>query len=140
MKKSLILTLVCIVVMAVGSVPSQSIFAMVNTKTQGQDTFVQTSGSQSLAIASFNIQFLGLSTKRDDPALAMILRDFDIVVIQELVAPPYEGKFPDGTDFNPDKEAAEFFEALTAVGFEYNLSSEDTGTGPTNHNNGSATE
>ena len=140
MKKSLILTIVCIVVIAVGGLPSQSIFALSKTETRGQDTFVSTSGKQSLAISSFNIQFLGQSTKRDHPALAMILRDFDIVVIQELVAPPFEGKYPDGSDFKPDKEAATFFSAMAALGFEYKLSIEDTGTGPTNHNNGSATE
>jgi len=33
-----------------------------------------------LMICSFNIQFLGQSTSRDDAALAKILEDFDIVV------------------------------------------------------------
>lgn len=135
MKKLIILTLVCIVLMAVGGVPSQSIFAMTNTNMQGQD-----GTSESLAIASFNIQFLGSSTKRDDPNLAMILKDFDVVVIQELIAPPYKGKFPDNTDFKPDKEAAEFFDAMSDQGFKFELSIEDTGSGPKNHINSSATE
>jgi len=63
-----------------------------------------------LAICSFNIQFLGQSVKRDNIALVSILKDFDIVVVQELVAPPFDGTFPDGTPFKPDKEAARLSE------------------------------
>ena len=55
-----------------------------------------------LRIASFNIQFLGNSTERDNAALASILDPFDIVVIQEVVSPPYPGDFPDGEPFKPD--------------------------------------
>ncbi len=44
--------------------------------------------ADSLSICSFNIQFLGNSRDRDDVALASILQDYDIVVIQELVATP----------------------------------------------------
>ena len=52
-----------------------------------------------LKVCSFNIQFLGSSKSRDDAALSIILKDYDIVVIQELVAPPYPGTFPDNTPF-----------------------------------------
>jgi hypothetical protein len=93
-----------------------------------------------LEICSFNIQFLGLFTKRDSPALASILDDCDIVAVQELVAPPYAGIFPNGEEYKPDAEAAEFFEAMKALGFDYALSPEDTGKSVKNHNNGSATE
>lgn len=93
-----------------------------------------------LMICSFNIQFLGQSTARDDTALAKILEDFDIVVVQELVAPPYEGTFPDGTNFRPDSEAAEFFNEMDSLGFDYFLSEEDTGTGNNIHYNSTATE
>ena len=140
MKKSLILSLVCFFVILAGSVPSQPVGALPSAGATLQITPAPGDGAPSLAIASFNIQFLGLSTRRDDPALAMILRDFDIVVVQELVAPPFAGKFPDGSDFKPDKEAAGFFLAMTSLGFDYELSEEDTGTGPDKHNNGSATE
>ena len=50
-----------------------------------------------LTICSFNIQFLGNSTRRDDVALASILADYDIVVVQELVSPPFPGTFPVGS-------------------------------------------
>lgn len=135
MKKSLIITLVCFLVIMVGSVPSGSISASPKAELLAQEA-----ADTSLAISSFNVQFLGQSTRRDNFALAMILRDFDIVVLQELIAPPIEGTFPDNTQFKPDPEAAQFFIAMSALGFEYELSPEDTGTGSANHNNGTATE
>jgi hypothetical protein len=94
----------------------------------------------SISICSFNIQFLGNSTSRDDAALAEIVKEHDIVVVQELVAPPYAGTYPNGDPYTGDTAAAEFFEEMKSRGFEYLLSEEDTGTGATNHNMGSATE
>ena len=47
-----------------------------------------------LTICSFNIQFLGNSNDREDEALAGILDAYDIVVVQELVSPPFAGTFP----------------------------------------------
>lgn len=96
--------------------------------------------NESLAICSFNIQFLGNSARRDHAALALILRDCDVVVVQELLAPPVDGQFPDGSVFRPVGRAAAFFTAMAALGFEYELSPEDTGTKDKNHNNGTATE
>ena len=93
-----------------------------------------------LDICSFNIQFLGSFKKRDDAALADILKGYDIVVVQELVAPPYDGVYPDGKAFTGDKEAAEFFDAMQGHGFSYLLSEEDTGTGDKNHKKSSSTE
>ena len=58
-----------------------------------------------LDICSFNIQFLGHFKNRDDEALAALVKDFDIVVVQELVAPPMKGQYPDGTTFKSDVEA-----------------------------------
>lgn len=51
---------------------------------------VQPEASQ-LDVVSFNIQFLGHFKDRDNTALAALLTPFDIAVIQELVAPPFEG-------------------------------------------------
>lgn len=93
-----------------------------------------------LRICSFNIQFLGNSTARDDVALASLLNGYDIVAVQELVSPPFAGFFPDGTPFRPDAESAEFFTAMADLGFLWVLSEEDTGTGDTIHRNGSSTE
>lgn len=93
-----------------------------------------------LRICSFNIQFLGSFKKRDDEALAGLLKDYDIVVVQELIAPPIKGTFPNGDPFKADKEAKEFFDEMEKLGFEYRLSEEDTGTGDTIHSNGTGTE
>ena len=95
---------------------------------------------QPLRIVSFNIQFLGHFKDKEHAALASVLAPYDIVIIQELVAPPYPGDFPDGDPFKPDPQAAEFFDAMTDLGFAYVLSEEDTGTGPANRKNNSATE
>lgn len=96
--------------------------------------------SGTISVASFNIQFLGNSKRRDSEALAAVLAPNDIVVVQELVAPPFPGAFPDGKPFKPDKESAQFFDAMTARGFDFVLSPEDTGTGNKIHVNSSATE
>lgn len=93
-----------------------------------------------LRVCSFNIQFLGNSKTRDNQALATLVKDFDLVVVQELVAPPYTGTFPNGEPFKPDSEAAKFFDPMKANGFEFKLSEEDTGTGDTIHSNGTSTE
>ena len=98
------------------------------------------STDEALTISSFNIQFLGSSRRRDNAALVNLVSGYDIVVLQELVAPPYPGTFPDGTAFNPDVEVQAFFDLMRATGFDFILSEEDTGTGDSNHNNGSATE
>jgi len=93
-----------------------------------------------LTIASFNIQFLGSSRSRDNVALASILEGYDIVVVQELVAPPDTGHFPDGSAFRPVERVAEFFNAMHERGFAYVLSEEDTGPGDRLHLNSNHTE
>lgn len=93
-----------------------------------------------ISVCSFNIQFLGNSRSRDDAALADVVAPYDIVVIQELVSPPYAGTFPDGKPVKPDPESAEFFDAMRGHGFQYVISEEDTGTGDKIHRNGSSTE
>ena len=95
---------------------------------------------QSLSIASFNIQFLGHFKKRNNEALASLLKDHDIVVVQELVAPPTDGTYPDAEPYTADAEASAFFEAMKAHGFEYMLSEEDTGTNDEIHKSTSSTE
>ena len=99
-----------------------------------------TSGAGQLTVCSFNIQFLGNSRERDDRALAGVVAPYDIVVVQELVSPPFPGQFPDGTSLKPDAESAEFFAEMNSLGFSYVTSEEDTGTGDNIHRNGSSTE
>jgi len=93
-----------------------------------------------LTVCSFNTRFLGQFKKKDCPALASILRDYDIVVVQELVAPPVDGIYPDGETYTADAEAAKFFDAMEDLGFSYVLSEEDTGTNDEIHSPTSATE
>ena len=122
-KKTLAVSLVCIFVFCFGCAST------------GEET-----KADSLSICSFNIQFLGNGKQRDNHALADIIKNFDIVVVQELVAPPYPMNYPDGTPVKPDKEAKLFFEEMKANGFQYKLSEEDTGTGDKIHKNNSSTE
>jgi endonuclease/exonuclease/phosphatase family metal-dependent hydrolase len=96
--------------------------------------------NDTVKVVSFNIQFLGSSKERRNEDLADLLAPFDLVFIQELVAPPYSGRFPDGTPYQPDPDAAAFFDAMRGQGFQYALSEEDTGTGPKIHLNSTATE
>ncbi|MBM4162121.1 MAG: hypothetical protein FJ217_13620 [Ignavibacteria bacterium] len=96
--------------------------------------------TDTLLICSFNIQFLGHFKKKDNEALAGILKDYHIVVIQELVAPPADGTYPNGESFSADEESAAFFEAMKNRGFKYLLSDEDTGTGDEIHTSGTSTE
>ncbi len=93
-----------------------------------------------LKVCTFNIQFLGHFNKKDNSSLADVLKVYDIVVVQELVAPPYDGIYPDGELFKPDDESKAFFDAMSANGFQYILSDEDTGTNDEIHINTSATE
>ena len=96
--------------------------------------------SDTLQICSFNIQFLGHFKNKNNSGLADILQGYDIVVVQELVAPPWDGKFPDNEDFKTDPESKAFFDAMTNKGFESILSEEDTGPGDEIHKNTTATE
>lgn len=92
-----------------------------------------------LQICSFNIQFLGHFKERKNEILAEVLKEYDLVVVQELVAPPVDGKYPDGTSYKSDPESAAFVAEMMKNGFSYWLSDEDTG--PTkNHTSTTASE
>ena len=97
-----------------------------------------TAGSpKTLAVCSFNIQFLGNSARRDNATLAELLKPYDIVVVQELIAAPAEG--PNDQPESRQRAAA-FFREMAARGFEHVLSESDTGkNGPLN-NYSTATE
>ncbi len=95
--------------------------------------------NDTLSICTFNIQFLGHFKNRKDTLLGRLLQDYDIVVIQEMVAPPVDGVYPDGTRYALDQESANFHSVMSDNGFNYWLSKEDTG--PTNnHINSSGSE
>jgi endonuclease/exonuclease/phosphatase family metal-dependent hydrolase len=80
-----------------------------------------------LTICSFNIQFLGHFQSKENVLLSEILKDYDIVVVQELVAPPIDGAYKDGVTYKKDLESAAFAEAMSTKGFSYWLSDEDSG-------------
>lgn len=92
-----------------------------------------------LTICSFNIQFLGHFKDRDDSLLGELLNQYDVVVIQEMVAPPVNGVYVDGTPYEFDMESARFHSVMTGNGFDYWISEEDTGPSK-NHTNSSASE
>ena len=96
--------------------------------------------ARKLAIASFNVQFVGSFKKRDNVAVAAAVKGYDIVVIQELVAPPRDGRYPNGNSYKADPEAKAFVDAMLTNGFKYVLSPEDTGTGDKNHTGSTSTE
>ncbi|MBN1602039.1 MAG: hypothetical protein JW915_10540 [Chitinispirillaceae bacterium] len=96
--------------------------------------------SSALSVCSFNIQLLGALKERHNTALAEVIKDNDIVVVQGLVSSPYPGTYPNGDTYEGNEKAAEFFDAMKSHGFQYILSEEDTGTGTEIHLNTSATE
>ncbi len=93
----------------------------------------------SISICSFNIQFLGHFKNREDSLLAELLKPYDVVVIQEMVAPPISGTYPDLSRFKKDKESASFTNRMVQNGFSFWLSPEDTGP-KRNHTNSTSSE
>ena len=141
MKKILVVSFVIILVAVIVYVLSSRKKGALESQSMQRDKLsIAAIWPDTIEVCSFNIQFLGSFKKRDDEALADILKDYDIVVVQELVAPPYDGIYPDGESYTGDTEAAEFFDAMQDHGFSYWLSEEDTGTGDDIHKKSSATE
>lgn len=80
------------------------------------------SAADELTICSFNIKFVGLYQRKDHQALANLLKDYDLVVVQELIAPPV------ATPANSTRRRAkQFFDAMASHGFSHVLSESDTG-------------
>ncbi|MDO4557985.1 MAG: hypothetical protein Q4C47_03370 [Planctomycetia bacterium] len=101
---------------------------------------IPTRPAEYLNVCSFNIQFLGNSKKRENASLAEMLSGFDLVLVQEMVAPPREGTYPDGTTYPAGPASADFTQEMTRRGFAYIHSEEDTGGGPKIHSASSSTE
>ena len=93
-----------------------------------------------ITVCSFNIKFVGLYKKKDNQSLAELVGQYDMVVVQELVAPPDNDHYCDGTPYREDAEADAFFNAMSAQGFAYSLSCEDTGSGQSIHKRSASTE
>ena len=88
---------------------------------------INCSGQEELKICSFNIQFLGHFKNKENKTLAKFLNPYDIVVIQEMVAPPTNGMYSDKTPYKKDIESASFVKEMASVGFKHWLSTNDTG-------------
>ena len=80
-----------------------------------------------LNVCSFNIKFLGSSKSKDNARLTQLMMPYDLVIVQELVAPPYDGAYLDGVRYEGDEESAPFFDLMRSGGFSYYLSNENTG-------------
>lgn len=93
-----------------------------------------------LDVASFNIKWIGYSSDRENEKLSNMLSQYDIVFVQELVSPPYDGTYPSGNPYRPDEESKAFFEAMIKQGFKYVLSESDTGSGDSVESNSASTE
>lgn len=92
-------------------------------------------------VGTYNIKWLGYSKTRDNVAISKMLSKGkrDLVVVQEIVAPPYEMIIGDKA-IKADPEVTLFFEAMKEEGYDYILSEEDTGTGNKIHMNSARTE
>jgi len=83
--------------------------------------------AEPLRLCSFNIKWLGQSAAKENQMLAELLKTNDLVAVQELVAPPVAGAYPDGKPYPADAEASAFFLAMQREHFAWWLSEEDTG-------------
>lgn len=95
--------------------------------------------TDTIDICSFNIQFLGHFKNRDNEFLSGLLNNFELILIQEMVAPPVNGMYPDGKKYKADVESKAFHDLMIANGFSYWMSEEDTGP-KKNHTASSASE
>jgi len=102
---------------------------------------VATAALETLTVCSFDIHEMGAHAEKDGRALAHVLARYDIVVVQGIVAPPYEGTFPNGDPYKPNAGVAQFFDDMTdRWGYDYILSEEDTGRRLLHHSNEPWTE
>lgn len=91
--------------------------------------------------ASYNIKWLGYSKTRENHSIANMLFEAkrDLVIIQEVVAPPME-VVTESKIIKADPQVKAFFDAMEERGYKYVISKEDTGTGEKIHINSAATE
>lgn len=106
---------------------------------EGEPEGEEAAEAEPLDVCTFNIKFVGNYFDKENEHLAEMLSVYDIVVVQELVAPPVDGVYPDGESYTADIEAKAFSDAMEAHGFSMLLSEEDTGSGDI-HKASSATE
>lgn len=94
---------------------------------------------QTLNICTFNIKWLGHYDNRPVDRLVAAVEPCDILAVQELVNPPVD--IPE-IDVKKRDNAAQFFDAMAAAGFDGSsaLAHEDTGTGEIHNSIGATSE
>ena len=78
-------------------------------------------------MVSFNIKWLGHYKDKENVQLAQFLAPYDLIAVQELVDPPFEGVYEDGIAYVQDQESLQFFKAMEQEGFSYWISNGDSG-------------
>lgn len=91
-----------------------------------------------LLACSFNIKFIGQGNNKQYQPLVDLLKDYDLVLVQELVSAPMDLSYPDYM-LRSTPQARTFFQLMADHRFAYALSSAKTGPN-TNHTNGSTSE
>lgn len=109
---------------ACSTAPQRETIAVPATASISPEPLASTEASSpdTLTVCSFNIKFVGLYTRKDNAALANLVKDYDLVVVQELIAPPVAT--PSDSTRN---RAKQFFDAMASRGFSHVLSESDTG-------------
>lgn len=91
-----------------------------------------------LKACSFNIKFIGQGNKKQYQPLVDLLKDYDLVLVQELVSAPMDLIYPDYM-LSGTQQARTFFGLMEDNQFVHALSSAKTGPS-SNTTNGSASE
>ena len=92
----------------------------------GAPGVVASTGDGRLTICSFNIKWLGHYTRKKHQALANMMADYDMVIVQELMDPPVALQLP-GRSIEADEHSAQFFQFMEGHGFRWALSESGTG-------------
>jgi len=89
-------------------------------------TPITTGVQRQLRACSFNIKFIGQGQDKQHQPLVDLMKDYDLVLVQELVSAPIDFTF-NGQELLSTPQAREFFSLMTVEGFQYALSNEKTG-------------
>ena len=105
------------------------------------------SNKNQITVCSYNTRFLGDNRQSKKLThIVEVLSRFDIVVMQEIVAPPIELDLADGPDRGSSRDILErnagvalLFKMMLDKGYRFDMSNEDTGP-TTHHTNTSRSE
>lgn len=104
------------------------VYARLVSRTERNPSWwVAPEANRTLEICSFNIKWLGHYGEKKNQALVNLVRSADILVVQEVVTPPFDGRYCSGPAYSANEKSRAFFDAMTEAGFLHYLSCEDTG-------------